>query len=260
MAFSSIDPESAPIRSYTFYWLWMAGALHSLNEHERELELGRSFQQQHPDRAWRALSIQADALAALGLIDELNGVLDELENMSSPYILRWAFIQAVEILRASGREESARDILNRALDWLENRPLDEAATEDHRHAVGSALFLAGRLDEAQQVFDALVEDAEIPPLIIYRGTRGFISATRGDSALALEDDVWLAGLDVPIPGHPIFWWAIIAGALGRRPEAVSLLRQSYEGGLHHWYSREFMTELNPLRGYPAFEEWLRPRG
>jgi tetratricopeptide (TPR) repeat protein len=258
---SAIDPESPPIRAHRQYWTFTSGAYHMLNEHEQELEIGRRLGQSHPEWNGAALNLQADALAALGRVDELNSVLDDLANLSTPYWMRFTLLETTEILLADGRTSAAQDVLNRAVEWFEGRPTDEAATTFHREAYGWTLFMAVRHDEAQQVFDQLVEDTEYPWLVNYRGARGFVAAIRGDSALALEDKAWLAALDPPyVKGHPLYWEAVVTGALGRRREAVSLLQRAYRRGSHYLFDLEFTTELNPLRGFSAFEEWLRPKG
>ena len=178
-----------------------------------------------------------------------------------PYFMRRALRQAFEVLRADGDTSAARDILNRAIDWFESRPLDEAMDEDHREEYGLALFHAGRQDEAREVMDALVQDSEYPYLVNYRGTRASIAVAQGDTAQAIEDEEWLAGVDPPyVRGHPIFWRAVVVAALGRREEAVMLRRQAYELGMFYFWHQEVQSLLDPLRGYQPFEEFVRPKG
>jgi hypothetical protein len=39
-----------------------------------------------------------------------------------------------------------------------------------------------------------------------------------------------------------------------------LLRQAYQQGRRFWMDMEWLLEFDPLRSYPPFEEWLRPKG
>ncbi len=69
--------------------------------------------------------------------------------------------------------------------WFEARSTNEATRLDHRHEYGRALFFAGRIDEAQRVFDATVGD--FPDDVVNRTFRAFIAAMCGDTAVALSD-------------------------------------------------------------------------
>ena len=82
--FTELDPESEVVRGNNSTWSFLAGALHTLGEHERELEVALRYRRLYPDRPGWGLMLQSDALAALGRVDELKHVLDELANASVP--------------------------------------------------------------------------------------------------------------------------------------------------------------------------------
>ncbi len=56
------------------------------------------------------------------------------------------------------------------------------------------------------------------------------------------------------------WRAAIAAQLGDKDEAVDLLREAFAQGQPYgiWLHRD--ATLEPLRGYPPFEDLVRPKG
>jgi hypothetical protein len=54
------------------------------------------------------------------------------------------------------------------------------------------------------------------------------------------------------------WSSAIVGALGDKARAVQLLRRSKEHGatMETWH---YAPQLDALRGYPPFEELIRPQ-
>jgi len=207
------------------------------------------------------LADQTLALAALGRVAELREVVDELEespNALSPTTL----VDPAELLRRYHHVDAATELADRALVWLEARPPIEATGLFHRHAYGRALFLAGRTAEAQRVFGALVDDN--PDRGDLRMYRGFIAAMRGDTAQALGDAEWLehqAELVEGIDRDAMRWWCrgVIFGALGDRERAMELFQQFRPRQTFDF--NDYMTFLyEPMRGYPPFEELMRPKG
>jgi len=229
-----------------------------LGEHERALEEARRIRELDPEDPLKWY-VEVAALAALGQVRELNEALKEPASESDPYWTRLAFVHAAEILRTSRHGDAADDVVQRGIEWFDSRPSDEAETLGHRSWHGWALFLAGRYEDAQEVYDILVED--LPDSVSFRGRRAFIAATRGDTALAVDDAAWLEALSRPyLRGGHTFCRGVIAGALGQHDDAVRLLRQAYqEGKSHSWYDM-VQADLAPLRDYPPFQELLRPKG
>ncbi len=61
-------------------------------------------------------------------------------------------------------------------------------------------------------------------------------------------------------GANTYWRARIAALLGERERAVSLLRDGFAQGRSYGAYLHAEYDLEPLRGYPPFEELLRPKG
>jgi serine/threonine-protein kinase len=90
---------------------------------------------------------------------------------------------------------------------------------------------------------------------------GTLAARRGEHAEAVRISEELAGIDRPfLQGSNTYWGACIAALLWEKEQAVYLLRQAHEEGvwLDIWIHTDM--DLEPLRGYPAFEEFMRPKG
>jgi tetratricopeptide (TPR) repeat protein len=253
-ALLSLDPERGPMRGSPAYWSVLAGALALLGEHEQELEaLGRGCEL-YPDDEGLCLYLPYLALTALGRAEEVMATLPDLDASSVGIAASVA-----ECLLGYGHVDAARQLLNRVISWLEDRPEEEKRTAEHRVVYGWALFTYGRIEEARTVFDSLVDDDARN--WGYRNARGFFAAMAGDSAQARTDAEWLATLDRPyLFGENTYGRATIAGALGELDNAVGLLRQAHSEGWNHRPEHAWWSELSLLRSYPEFQEWLRPKG
>ena len=256
-ALLTLDPERGAMRGWDNYWALLIWALHKLGQHDQELEAARRAHRQYPDGGAFVLQFQSLALAALGRVEDLNNILDEMQTAPDLRWLREAMVRPAEILRANEHFDAAQDVLVRAIDWFEARPHDESATLGHRLWYGRALYLAGRPDEAQPIFDALVD--EFPDDLQARGTRAFIAATRGDSTQAMEDGEWFESLDRPyLHGGNTYWRGVIAAALGDLERAMELFREA------RWFGQTWNAESDmhhaPLLDYPPWQELIRPKG
>jgi tetratricopeptide (TPR) repeat protein len=233
-------------------------------DYDQELAAAQMAFRLHPDEGSRWLSVQSGALAALGRVDELEGILDQIEGLNDLRWVRSAPVEAAEILRAHGRVEAGLKFAGRAIERFDARPTAEATEVGHGYWYGRALFLAGRVDESHMVFDEIV-NAQSDSLS-YRAFRAFLAVQRGDTAQATRDAEWLDEYvppDVPGAGwriSPLYWQGVIAAALGERQQAVDFLRESYDQGrLHDWYDG-VRVEFESLRDHPDFQELMRPKG
>jgi len=256
-ALRTLDPERGAMRGWIGYWRLLTLDLHFSGEHEQELEAATRATQLHPNLP-EALYLKGRALAALGRTEELRAVIAALVNQGSGYA-GYYMIDFALVLKVRGYADEAQDILERSIEWLDERPAEEATTLNHRLRLGRAQFAAGRYDDARQTLDALVE--QFPDAVAGRGYRGFVAAATGDSTQALADMEWLEYQQGPYGrSYNTFWRGVINGACGRLDDAVHLLRQSHSEGLGHPYVPWYWSFFDPLRDHAGFQEFMRPKG
>jgi hypothetical protein len=162
-------------------------------------------------------------------------------------------------LRAHGHGDASRRVAVRGVAWYAGLTGEDAA-----HAAVSlnwteCLWLAERWDEARALADR--HAATSPGDMWAVGYRGILAARAGDRPVAEAADRQLAALDAKqLRGNPTYLRACITAHLGERDRAVELLQETLAHGfvtrsLIHTYSF-----LEPLHGYPPFEELIKPKG
>jgi len=162
-------------------------------------------------------------------------------------------------LRAHGHRQPSIALADRAIEWWQSRPPEEAATIQNRMGLALACYQAERWADAESVFRALV--AEDPQDIESLGYMGSLAARRGDREKAMAISASLEGRAVrPQLGGDAYRQSRIAALLGDREGAVALLREAVARGWAYdvWLHQDM--DLESLRGYPPFEEFARPRG
>ena len=255
----------------------MTGALHQLGQHEEELKEARRARGIYPDllNSW---ACEVRALVALGRLEEVDSLVDEAVSLPP----RWGYesccmprgtpglvmLAAAEELRAHGHRDASLKMANRAADWYRTRTGDEAKRDDNRARHGEALYRAERWMEAKAIFAALA--AEKPAYINAKGWLGVIAARQGQSAEAQRISAELGALDPKyLYGIEALWQAQIAAILGDKDRAVALLRESVARGGGWSKEREYVSygfvyphsmDLELLRGYPPFEQLVKPKG
>jgi len=163
-------------------------------------------------------------------------------------------------LAAHGFEEGAQRVFERTIQWFESRSPSESATEDSRHGLAYALFLAGQLDDAQVQYERLASDFPGTPADGFhyptQVALGRIAARRGDRAEATRISEWLATLESPSHRVRSLWRGLIAEALGDQEQAVAFLREFFtDTGFD--YAHIYVPSL---RDYPDFQELMKPKG
>jgi TolB-like protein len=175
--------------------------------------------------------------------------------------------KAAEELRTHGHREASLKMAGRAVEWCRSRIGEEARQEDIRSGLGDALYQTERWEEAKAVFVALA--AERPDNINYKGRLGTLAARRGDSAEAMRIAEELRPIETPFPnGNNTYLSARILSLLGEREDAFTLLREAFAQGFvgtsvdlyGYGFTYRHSMDLEPLRGYPAFEELIKPKG
>jgi tetratricopeptide (TPR) repeat protein len=175
---------------------------------------------------------------------------------------------AAEELRTHGDVQASIKTANRAADWYSSRIGDEAKKEENRAGLGDALYKAERWEEARSVFEDLAR--EFPANIHYLGRLGTLAARRGDRTEALRIADWLKRYVNPdICGNQTFRSACILALLGDKDGAIALLREAIAMGyggadppdpVGYGLIFRHSMDLESLRGYPPFEDLIKPRG
>ena len=161
-------------------------------------------------------------------------------------------------LRVHGHASEARALFLRAAEWARSQPGAESANDARRSLLARSLYQAGDWAGADSIFRALA--AAHPENARYLGWVGLDAAQRGDTTNAERVSAALASLDVPyLHGVNTLFRARIAAVLGRRDEAVRLVRRARAEGAQV-EELHLAPELLGLRGYPPFEELTRPAG
>jgi tetratricopeptide (TPR) repeat protein len=260
-ALLSLDPERGPMRGWRSYFRRLVEAYLALDEYENALEAAQKYRATFGDNP-ETLAHEAYALAALGRVEEVSALVDEIVALPAEGLLQGYWIRRIAVyLRRHGHVDAARAPIDRAVEWYEARPPDtksRAAWRFPHYAV--ALYVADRCDEADAVMKPLLD--EFPNNLNYRGFVGMVAACRGDREEALEISEWLEALDRPyLYGTDPMWRSAIAAALGDGESAVTLWRQAAAEGLQmlplgsvRWIPFE------SLRDYPPFQELMRPKG
>ncbi|MDH3271963.1 MAG: tetratricopeptide repeat-containing serine/threonine-protein kinase [Gemmatimonadota bacterium] len=232
----------------------LASAQHMTGRFEDQLDLAREAGRLFPDNLSSRYH-EAQALAALGRLDEAASVIDQVERVESfegstpGYVL----LRVAGDLARHGHAVQASDAARRAVLWYRARdPLE------HRPELARTLLLADLPEEAAEVLDeeAPQEEGEIET----RGLLGVALARSGDRSGAEAQAEWLEALERPyLRGEHTYWRAAISAHLGERDEATRLLRRALEQG----WTFEFLhsdPSFEPLWGYELFERVIAPRG
>jgi tetratricopeptide (TPR) repeat protein len=247
--------------SGAYFWN-LTTMLHQMGEHERELVEIRRGQGLHRDILWLH-GQEAYALAALGRLDELERVVSGRARLASAGQQGHLFLFVGLELRAHGHREASMKMLARSLEALQGCPPEDAKTQGTRGMRALLLRLEGHGDEAQAIYDQLARETPADRAWQLAADRGVCAALRGDRAQALRVSDELSRLDRPfLLGENTYARARIAAQLGDKGGAVDLLRTAFAQGAYvsidlNWLHLE--PSLEGLRGYPPFEELIRPQ-
>ena len=168
-----------------------------------------------------------------------------------------------------GHEREARRVYDASIEEARRRweATSDSLTDGRRLA--TALYLAKQWDKAWPILQWLAGRPEAGSLGRVRdlGMLGTIAASRGDSSEAARVDRLLALDRTPrLFGLNTYYRACIAAHLGDKPRAIALLEQSHaEGVRFEPYSISQLPGLaepglDPLRDYPQYQEFIRPKG
>ncbi|MFC1500507.1 protein kinase [Candidatus Zixiibacteriota bacterium] len=261
--FESLDPKRGPMRGWVPYWMYVADAYAFLEKYQKGLSAVRQGLEQYPDDPILCM-YELLFLAALGNVREVNQLLDtrytvpfDLSVFGSVGMTDW--LNVANVYHFTHRSEAASEMIGRLLDWYESRPPGERMTLSNRSGYVNTLMLSDRWNEAGSILEE--SSAESPDNIHILTALGIYAARKGDQEKARSIITQLAGIHRPyLFGMNTFGQASIHAWLGEKAEAVRLLRTAYGQGMDYSIENYFNASLEPLWDYPAFQEFMKPRG
>jgi DNA-binding SARP family transcriptional activator/TolB-like protein len=242
----------------------IARSYHQLGDYQHDLEWARQLRASEPNAGWTRLA-EVKATAALGRgRDALSLAVEgaafpptvQTWEDYSPGDFLW---QAGRELRAHGHSSEAREAFQRAERWYASRPADERATLANRRGVARVLQALQHWADARGAYAALL--AEDSLTVEHLGALGVLAARLDRTTEADSIGARLAADARPYTfGAPRVWAARIAAVKGEREAAVAFIHQALREGFARLYSLHADPDLETLRGVPAFQEILQPRG
>ncbi len=243
-----------------FKWTTLMEAYHAVGNYEQELIDARRAREVYPDRL-RMLNNEVRALAALGNTDELDRLIGEslIFPVEGVFTAGHVMGTAEAELRAHGYRTESTAVVERHLAWFDSRPAFEKELFAYKFGLAQTLYFAQRWDEARAQFEELAED--LPRGVNIQGYLGTLAARRGDRTDALRISDHLVGMADPYDfGRELYWQACIAAQLGELERAMVLLRESYARGRAFSLSLHVDSDLEPLRDYAPYQEFIKPKG
>jgi predicted Zn-dependent protease len=168
-------------------------------------------------------------------------------------------IHSAAFLRVNGYKEQSQKLFGQAIQWLENRPVQEKEDSYHRAQLASAMYYVGNWDRALDLYSRLSK--EEPENIRYVRYLGCLAVRLGNREEALHISKKLEEMKRPyLFGQDIYARACIASLLDEKEAAVRLLREATSQGLLYFEHFYRDIDLEPIRGYPPFQEFIKPKG
>jgi tetratricopeptide (TPR) repeat protein len=230
-------------------------ARHMLGDYAGELRDAQDDERKAP-QSIDYRQIEARALVGTGKVAEALRVVDDALVLTAAGGI--VMLSSALEFRAHGHRERSVELANRAAAWYRNRASDRDASDATGMALGRALYVAERWDEARQVFERQARQAATTVEIA--GRLGALAARRGDRAEANRQSAWLRTLDPAVlQGEQTFWRAKIA-ALLHDEGAVDLLREAFAQGKGFTVDLHRDIDLEPLRTNEAFRALMAPKG
>jgi tetratricopeptide (TPR) repeat protein len=258
------DTMAAFDRAWQAWDTYAAQAYHMLGRFEEELALARAAKAREP-RFYGHWEREVTALAALGRIDEIEGIITEsygLETAGAP--VRLMDVAAVE-LSLHGWTDEARVYAERSVDGVEQWPEALRATPTARNIQTNNLRILGRHQEVVRIYDEqsrAMGEAGLAGRILAMRDRILMGDTTG--ALVLVDSARTQPFTVfgetwNNKGAPLYYAAHILSLLGRGDEAVALLREAMNNGWRLGADEPLQWYWAPIKDHPGFQELVRIR-
>jgi tetratricopeptide (TPR) repeat protein len=259
------DSTAPRVRQWPYWDEIAARAYHMMDRFEEELALVRAAKTREP-RHFAHWVREIGALAVLGRFAEIDRIITESHSLETPgAAVRLMAAAAVELAK-HGRGVEARAYAERALAAEAQLPDSARASGAEGNVRHNSLRILGRHAD-------IVQDLVSPQRTTGRDALAYrILAARdrilsGDTvgALVLADSArtlpfeLFAGPGWEVPGRPMYFGAQILALLGRREEAVALLREALNNGQRLGPDEPLEWYWAPIRDYPPFQELVRIR-
>jgi len=260
-----LDHNRGRTKNYGGNWDVLSLAYHMLGDHKRELEVARQGRRRFPQSP-KVLAHEAYALAALGRMNDVAAVLEDMRSLPSQDI-EWELIPIADELRVHGHRDEAREIFDEVIARFQSRP---DRTKEVRAGLAWALYDAERWDDAQLLIEELAEEDPDNTRYLgwfgvknsYLGWLGLLAARRGDRAEAERISEELRSTGGVFNKDNTSFRARIAALLGEREAAVRLLQQNFDMGppVDRYVVVHRSIDFECLQDYPEFQEFMRPKG
>jgi tetratricopeptide (TPR) repeat protein len=264
---TTLDPRIVPQAWYTSAQMYIARAHHMLGDFQQEIEVSRRAQLLYPG-SLPLIEGEVRALLSIGRVSEADSLMENrlIEPASYPTVppdlVVWSTSGSVLTYlaleaRAHGHQELYRRWIERAVEWHHDRTAEGAHID--AMAMVRALYYAERWAEAQERLDVVSKDD--PGNVECLGHFAVLAVRLGDLERARTLDQKLASLNTrALSGANLLWRARVAALLVEGRRAVELLNQAQHNGwsFNIWHHVE--PDFESLAGYPAFVEFLTPKG
>jgi TolB-like protein/tetratricopeptide (TPR) repeat protein len=254
-----LEPSTRKPLEAAWYWETRARALHRLGRHDDALASARNGVAAAPEATWARYE-EARELAALGRIDELMLLIEQmtLQPVEAPALGLNTMLLGWE-LAGHGHAVEAQRMYEWTLTWWESRSAewhkDDLAIEMH----ADVLLELGRIAEAAAIYRGWAADPRDGTPSSRTTMLAVMAAAEGDTATAEREIERLQAHAGDSKGGDIpFNQAIIACWLGDKDRAVAYLKLAFEQGAVIYDLFHAHAGLATLRGYPPFEELIRP--
>ncbi len=227
-----------------------------LGRTEEALERARSATRRFPDRAPGHLRSQAQALAVLDRLDELEPVLADARARANPLVSVDVLNDAAWVLSGLGRDAEAVRMADRAL--AENKE----TSQDGRARRAWSHYYAGRWAEAESAWRALL--LETPNNTLWLSRWGVTLAHMGRMDEAEAARARIEATEYPFTpffrqGENRAREAYILAAMGESDRALTLLREAVQSGLSFGTWTLWAPELRELRDDPRYQRLVAPK-
>jgi len=253
-------PETSKVyQEWYSYWQRRIDASYMLRDYRRQLRTARKARELFP-QSWGFFREEVTALAALGRMKELRELLDQSYAFpgtgtgSAGGTIRNAGIE----LHVQGRHDDAAALFDESLRWYESQPARER--ERLHSSIAETHYWAGNADEARRLYLQLHdEDPQNVTYLTYLGCLAGFADEVDEAHRYIEE---LGALEVT-PRHRgviIGCQAGIAASVGERERAMTLLQEAFQHGYPFGPLLHYLRYFDPIRDYPPFQEWIRPKG